>query len=256
MNKSSIKNKIIDVNPINESNVHIDVLKLSDTITRISITGRKITQLPNDLNFLKSFQILRIDKTQITKIPVTIGNLTDLTFLSSSKNQLTTLPDSIGNLTNLRELNLTNNQLKTLPDSIGNLKNLQTLEVSNNKLKTLPDSIGKLTKLVLLTIEKNQLKTLPDSMVDMRRLIKLQLFHNPIKQLHKEFLRFLPKNNKGYYIKKDNKNVYEISNYKLKIVTSKLINKNYFKNLDNNLKRKILENTMTLMKKNNYTYFV
>ena len=91
----------------------------------------------------KLFQLTRINISQrgLTALPENIGALQNLQSLDCSENQLPALPESLAALHNLRELNCAANQLQAMPESIGKLYNLQALDCAGNQLQALPESL-------------------------------------------------------------------------------------------------------------------
>ena len=102
---------------------------------------------------------LSLSGMRLTELPESIGQLTQLQTLNLSSNQLTALPESLGQLTQLQELRLHDNQLTTLPESLGQLTQLQKLYVAANQLTALPVELGNPPRLTLLSIHRNPLPT-------------------------------------------------------------------------------------------------
>lgn len=84
----------------------------------------------------KNIEWLSIVSTYLTELPEDICFLKKLRGLRLSKNRLYYLPDYFGNLTSLKELSLYNNRLCYLPISFDNLK-LNKLNLAKNNIENL-----------------------------------------------------------------------------------------------------------------------
>jgi internalin A len=157
--------------------------------TKLDLSGKGITELPNEIGQLANLQKLDLSHNQLTLLPESIGQLTNLQKLDLKANRLISLPDSLGQLTNLQWLNLSGNQLTSLPESLGQFANLQSLSVGSNRLTLMPEWIGRLGKLLRLIFGYNQLTSLPDSIGQLVNLQWLYLNSNQLTSLPASLVR-------------------------------------------------------------------
>ena len=148
--------------------------------TKLDLSGKGITKLPDEIGDLTNLWVLDLSKNQLTALPESISQVAKLQSLDLSGNQLTALPESIGELTNLYSIGLGGNHLTVLPESIGKLTNLPSLVLSQNQLAALPESIGNLANLWSLNLQGNQLTALPRSLARLEKLEILKLDGNPL----------------------------------------------------------------------------
>ena len=151
-----------------------------DGRTNLDLSGKGISELPDEIGQLANLQILDLRNNQLKTVPESLGQLANLQELYLYNNQLKTVPDSLGQLANLQELYLFSNQLKTVPESLGRLANLQWLDLDNNQLTTVPDSLGQLANLQELDLDNNQLKTVPSSLARLEKIRHFRLGGNPL----------------------------------------------------------------------------
>ena len=79
----------------------------------------------------EQYTTLDLSGRGITQLPENIGRLTKLQKLGLGDNQLRTLPHQIGQLANLEVLHLYGNNLERLPRSIGELGQLRSLVIGS-----------------------------------------------------------------------------------------------------------------------------
>ena len=249
----------------------------------ININLTNITRLPDSIGDLPNLYILDLSHNKLEILPDSISDLDNLDVLFIHNNKLTTLPDSIGNFRVLTVLDLSHNKLVKLPDTIGNIQSLDELNLKNNKLTTLPDSISKLSKLKKLTLTNNPIQKLHKSLLkflpkDSKGIPYIKLENYEIsdtqlksiiaKTINSDQMKGLPtrvkqrilnnvmeesKNNGKHII---NGKLYPLTDKELKEIQAKVINKNnQVKQLPDKIKRKILSESMQMIKKNNYVYF-
>ncbi len=154
--------------------------------TELDLSGRGITELPEEIGQLTSLTTLYLFNNQLRELPKDIWQLTRLRELRLYENQLTELPKEIGQLTNLTGLFLFSNQLTELPKEIGQLTSLTELGLALNRLTELPKEIGQLTRLTGLGLGGNRLTELPKEIGQPTRLTSLYLDHNQLTDLPKE----------------------------------------------------------------------
>jgi uncharacterized protein (TIGR02996 family) len=161
-----------------------ELFDLAPETTEISVTGRQLTAIPENLRQVKSLANLNLHGNQLAELPDWIGELTKLEFLGVGYNPLSSLPETIGNLRRLRLLFCGGTKgLEELPDSIGRLTKLEDLRLGFNVLKAVPESIGNLHKLRHLDLSHNQLTTLPATVGALRQLRELTLTWNKLSEL-------------------------------------------------------------------------
>jgi internalin A len=205
--------------------------------TRLDLSSKQITELPEEIGQLTNLTYLDLKSNQLTTLPESIAQLTNLTFLDLYNIRLTTLPESITQLTNLAELNLSSNYLITLPESIGQLTNLRVLKLGFNELTTLPKSIIKLTNLTRLYLRRNNLTAFPDVIIQLTNLTFLNLDENPLTELPPELRNKDGLKIRDYYRQRLEEQTDYIYEAKLLIIgeggagktslVNKLINSNY-----------------------------
>jgi len=128
------------------------------TISKLKLSGNKLTTLPANIELLTGLTSLELDSNQLIRIPASIASLTELTSLYLSQNQLTSLPADIGTLAKLVLLHLDSNQLTSLPQRMGDLISLSSLSLARNQLITLPESFSNLpATLVSINLHYNPL---------------------------------------------------------------------------------------------------
>jgi len=154
-----------------------------DGATELSLSGMKLTELPESLGQLTQLQTLTLNGNQLTALPESLGQLTQLQKLNLARNQLTVLPESLGQLTQLQTLDLYDNQLTALPESLDQLTQLQNLYLANNQLTVLPESLGQLTQLQNLDLDNNHLTALPEWLGQLTQLQTLDLSNNQLPVL-------------------------------------------------------------------------
>ncbi len=118
-----------------------EALAQPDSVFKLTLRGKKLTEIPAGVFTLKNLLVLNLGKNRIKELPSAIENLKNLQELDLSNNDLTQLPPQIGNLSHLVQLKLNRNEITSLPVEIGNLKDLEVLEMWNNELDTIPDEI-------------------------------------------------------------------------------------------------------------------
>ncbi len=161
-----------------------DLFDLDPQTTKLSITARKLTTLPQTLRTVTALRFLNLHGNRLTRLPDWIGGFSNLEHLAVGGNPLRALPESIGKLSRLKRLHCSFTEaLQKLPNDIGRLSELEVLDLSYNRLKALPPSIGKLARLRELDLCTNQLTSLPNTMGRLRQLRCLKLDWNKLSQL-------------------------------------------------------------------------
>jgi uncharacterized protein (TIGR02996 family) len=161
-----------------------ELFDLDPETTELSVTGRKLTTLPERLRQLMALTSLNVHGNELTALPEWIGELGNLEFLGVGYNPLASLPESIGNLGRLKQFRCGGTKvLEQLPYGIGQLTGLEVLDLSFNNLKAVPDGIGNLNSLRELALYHNQLTALPPTIGGLRQLRNLRLTWNRLSQL-------------------------------------------------------------------------
>ena len=123
-------------------------------ITKLDISSRNLTALPNDLP--QSLKTLYCYGNKLTSLPDKLPQ--SLQELYCGYNQITALPNNLPQ--NLQELLCHNNQLTTLPDNLPQC--LIEFDCSNNQLTILPDKLPQSLKYI--GCGGNKLTSLPDKL--------------------------------------------------------------------------------------------
>lgn len=140
-----------------------------------------------------SVYILSLKGKKLTTIPDEVFTFKHLLVLDLSKNRIESLPSSIGQLSNIVELDLSNNKLTQLPAEITQLQALRKLSLNRNSIDTLPENIGMMTSLEVLEMWDNEIAYLPESMKNLKHLRILELRGILIsEEQQKEFVDLLP----------------------------------------------------------------
>ena len=158
-------------------------------LTSLNLSGNQLTSLPPELTRLTNLTELYLTTNLLTSLPLEITRLTNLTRLDLNANGLTSLPAEITRLTNLNTLNLIGNELTSLPLEITRLTNLSSLDLRVNQLTSLPAEIGQLTNLSNLVLGINKLTSLPAEIVWLTNLTDLDLSHNNLTSVPAEITR-------------------------------------------------------------------
>lgn len=137
---------------------------------------------------LKNLTVLNLKGKKITEIPEEIEKLPNLLELDLSNNLISEIPKEIGKLGNLRILRLEKNKIATISNEIGNLARLEILDLSKNKILEIPEPITKMIKLRILNLKSNKISCISGDAghldfrsANLRRLQDLNLSKNKIK---------------------------------------------------------------------------
>lgn len=124
-----------------------EALQSEKPVYRLKITKlENRDSLPEELFQLTELRELTVKGRKLCRLNQNIGKLVRLQYLNIDHNQLLRLPETIGNLTDLRTLIISRNILEELPESIGNLHQLATIDAWGNPLYVLPQSINNISK--------------------------------------------------------------------------------------------------------------
>lgn len=117
------------------------------TVYRLKINKlQSRDSLPEELFLLTDLRELTVKGRKLCRLNQDIGKLTRLQYLNLDHNQLLRLPETLGQLSELRTLVISRNMIETLPESIGNLHRLSTIDAWGNPLYVLPHSITNISK--------------------------------------------------------------------------------------------------------------
>jgi Leucine-rich repeat (LRR) protein len=161
----------------------IDEPEKLDIITKINISKKSLTELPEWISKCNNLIKLKCSKNKLIQLPKNLPN--SLQNLDCSNNQLIKLPKNLPNL--LQNLDCSNNQLIKLPKNLPNL--LQELWCSNNQLIKLPKNLP--NSLQNLWCPYNQLIKLPKNLPNL--LQNLWCSDNKLKKLPKNLPNILLK---------------------------------------------------------------
>ncbi len=138
-------------------------------ITRLTLRGLNLTELPNSIGNFKELRELLLDSNYLSSLPESFQNLTNLEVLQLERNNFTLLPIWIGNLKNLRVLFLGDNKFRTLFETIGNLENLRELDLGRYNFTSLPEWFGNLKNLTCVYLGPNKISVLPESFKNLKK---------------------------------------------------------------------------------------
>jgi len=160
-----------------------EIYTLADTLTRLDMTGNRLSSLPDDFYILKNIEILFLSDNNFIEVPAVLAKCPKLSMIGFRNNHISTLAENTLPLTT-RWLILTDNALKKLPNSIGDLTLLQKCMLSGNLLTALPQSMSKCHNLELLRIAVNKLEALPNVVLGLPKLSWLAYGGNPFCAKH------------------------------------------------------------------------
>jgi len=160
-----------------------DIYTLADTLTRLDMTGNKLSKLPDDFHILENLKILFLSDNDFVEVPTVLAKCPKLSMIGFRNNNIRSLSEDALPLST-RWLILTDNALEKLPESIGDLHLLQKCMLSGNLLTELPQSMAKCHNLELLRIAVNKLESLPSVLLGLPKLSWLAYGGNPFCAKH------------------------------------------------------------------------
>lgn len=160
-----------------------EILDLADTLEVLSLTGNRLTQLPDSLARLRKLRVLFCSHNDFDHLPDVIGALPQLETVGFRANKIRSVSDA-SLPASLRALILTDNQLTSLPAGIASCTRLQKLMLSGNRLRGLPQELAACEHLELLRLAANDLHELPSWLLAMPRLAWLAVAGNPITEIN------------------------------------------------------------------------
>jgi len=154
----------------------------------LNCSANAIELLPEELQFWKSFEFLRVLKlsdNRIKQVPASLAALRRLEDLDLSGNRINMIADgAFTGMSRLKSLRAESNLLKALPSSIKELSSLADLFLTWNKLEDLPSQLGsEMKSLKRLYLGSNLLTTLPEGLAEANSLTNLVVTRNKMKEL-------------------------------------------------------------------------
>ncbi|MBW9173429.1 GTP-binding protein [Clostridium estertheticum] len=158
-------------------------------ITRLTLSGRKLKKLPNEIGELKNLTFLDISSNELEDLPEEISQLSKLKSIDISSNRIKHIPKQIFSLLNLKTLYASKNIIEDLPDELSLLQKLTSLSLSSNELNQFPMVVIKLEKLKMLNLHNNRIKEVPNSIENLSYMQTIDLSRNELKDLPEEIKR-------------------------------------------------------------------
>ncbi len=141
----------------------------------VSIDGRGLTKIPEEIFLLPNIKSVTIQKTQAIEFPTNFSENTSITELNIEYNKIVALPDNIHELfPNLSSLKAAHNKITRVPEEIQQIK-LVTLDLSYNKVKSFPKLPS---SLIHLKLSNNLIKFLPKEISFLQKLQDLECASN------------------------------------------------------------------------------
>ena len=131
-----------------------------DQVTELTLSGKKLTKLPEELMSFSNLQKLSIRRSNLDTLPEWLSQL-PITELRIVKSRLQYIPPVIYQLNGLTTLDLGHNYISEVPSEIAQLKKLEKLNLWGNSIYDLPIEITEMTKLKnidLRVIDLNRLE--------------------------------------------------------------------------------------------------
>lgn len=181
----------------------------ASNIFKLDLSGRGITELPEELFELKQLKILSLDHNEIWEIPNAITQLSALEVLDLSHNQLVSIPKIIDELPNLKFIETIGNPIAgsgILPNVVYKGKDVkqrirqckakrtETLDLSDCGLTSIPKEVFQLKHLKNLILgrnytndenfkHRNYLTDIPEGIKSLQSLTHLDLTGNAFSNL-------------------------------------------------------------------------
>ncbi|XP_010610286.1 leucine-rich repeat-containing protein 69 isoform X1 [Fukomys damarensis] len=144
-------------------------MKYLTSLKALHLFGNRICRFATGAcDGLQNLILLNLNKNRLTQLPQEVNRLKSLTCLSINYNQLTSIPRELCFLENLSELHFNYNQLICIPEEIKFLKKLQKLFLARNNMEGLPEGICDLKKLRILDIAGNNVQIFPPRFQDLK----------------------------------------------------------------------------------------
>jgi hypothetical protein len=112
----------------------IDELKSAnvDSVYKINLSGKDLTQVPKDIWKFKKVQILNLSNNSIQEIPAEIKNLKNLQILDLRNNKISSIADQLNNLKYLTSIKLSGNHIADITTNFESLENLNNLQLTES----------------------------------------------------------------------------------------------------------------------------
>lgn len=194
----SLKRRAVFENSLGKFSNLSDALPGKDTIVKIDLSFRGLSELPTELFEFKNLEILDISHNNISSLPrdfIKLKNLKELYIGSnnisnidllfklkkirifrSDENKIYTINPKIKKWKKLNELVFSG--CSNLPKNLWKLRKLETLRLWDGELTHLPPQIGKLKNLKTLCIRGNNVSELPAELFKLNKLDYLSLTDN------------------------------------------------------------------------------
>lgn len=156
-----------------------EILEHALEVEVLDLGNNQLSDLPDNLHFLKNLRILFLTNNRFEHIPPVIAKCENLEMIAFKSNQVKTVGEDCFPV-NTRWLILTENQIETLPESMGDLTQLKKLALAGNQLTSLPSSMKRCTELELVRLSANQLTEIPSWLLQLPKLAWLAFSGNPI----------------------------------------------------------------------------
>lgn len=123
--------RLIDLDNQNLEIIPNELFEIKKNSIFVSMLNNRLTEIPKNINLLKTCYALMFCKNEITELPNELFELISLNTLCLHGNKLTVLPNDISKMEGLYHLSISNNNIEILPLSISKLKNLSELDIEN-----------------------------------------------------------------------------------------------------------------------------
>lgn len=160
--------------------ISLSVNSHNDSTQRISLSNRKLVQLPEDINF-QYLKQLDVRYNKIKSFPNELLKATGLEELDVSGNADLYMPAFNAQVKqlNIKKLSVNNCNLMCLPLEYGNLRQLKYLSLANNYITSISEDYALNPGLTYLDLSGNKIRLLPKEFEDWTSLQYLNLSANP-----------------------------------------------------------------------------
>ncbi|KAA0710481.1 Leucine-rich repeat-containing protein 69 [Triplophysa tibetana] len=173
----------------------------------LSLSCRKITNLPEDYARLTWIVILKLNNNYLSDLPPELKFLQQLTELNLGNNAFEEVPSVLAHLCCLKKLylygnkirhlssqvleglpnlvllNLNHNNIEVIPSEIMLLANLESISVTHNHVEHIPVELGSIKSLREINFTNNKLTGIPQQLYSLTQLRKLYLARNNLTEL-------------------------------------------------------------------------
>lgn len=146
-----------------------EIFMLSSTLEILDLSDNELSELPSDINQLKSLKIIFFARNKFSVFPKILRELPNLEMIGFKSNNIETVPEGAFPPL-LRWLILTDDKIKQIPKSIGNCHLLQKCAFAGNIIEELPTELSNCKNLELLRISANKLKVIPTWLFELPKL--------------------------------------------------------------------------------------